>query len=200
MHVGGPGDYSRREIRVLAGMTHRVACDRASVTPEILDSWERQGHHGTEIRCGFEEREEVVRRLADLYAGLLWIAGGCRWPERLNDEPLQAAVDRMRAASLLYRTSSVEPKIQAAVETRDALGRWKLEVADHSKIDRNAGVMIRVASRFGSMPTDIAFLTLESLWLWLTSLPADEVRHVVLDMLGHDTTDIAELPRGQESK
>ena len=45
---------------------------------------------------------------------------------------------------------------------------------------------------------DIAHLTRESLWLWLTSLKPDAARTTVLALLGHDPTDTDSLPREPE--
>jgi hypothetical protein len=95
----GPGYDNRGTIRRFVGLSESAACRIAGVTRATLIAWE--SGHGAQIPGQFKGeqgavmREKVVRRLADIYAALMWIAGGCHWPRRLDDEPLRAAVERM---------------------------------------------------------------------------------------------------------
>jgi hypothetical protein len=97
----GPEYDNRGTIRRFVGLSESAVCRIAGVTRATLVAWE-SGHEAQipgqfKGEQGAAMREKVVRRLADIYAALMWIAGGCCWPRRLNDEPLQAAVERMRA-------------------------------------------------------------------------------------------------------
>lgn len=97
----GPGYSNRNEIRQWVGMSASTICAATLVTLGVIKSWESShtgelvGMFGTGKR-GTRERVHAVTKLADIYAALMWIACGGRWPEALDDEPLQAAVRRMR--------------------------------------------------------------------------------------------------------
>jgi hypothetical protein len=97
----GPGYDNRGTIRRWTGLSESAVCRMANVTRATLVAWE--GTHDERIPGKFKgdrgeaERERVVRNLANIYAAFMWIAGGCHWPRILNDPPLRAAVERMRA-------------------------------------------------------------------------------------------------------
>ena len=101
----GPGYDNRGTIRRFVGLSESAVCRIANVTRATLVAWESS--HEALIPGQFKGeqgaamREKVVARLADVYAALMWIAGGCHWPRRLDDEPLRAAVERMRVSSLV---------------------------------------------------------------------------------------------------
>lgn len=101
----GAGYDSRATIRRWAGLSESAACRLANVTRATLASWEIRhddqlvGRFSTGER-GDQQRAEVVARLADVYAALMWIGGGCHWPRHLEDEPLRQAVQRMRTTEL----------------------------------------------------------------------------------------------------
>jgi hypothetical protein len=84
-------------------MSEANVCRWAGVTNHVLRTWE-SGHSdwvpGNFGRGGDAdaERARVVRRLADVYAGMLWILGRGQWPDELHDEPLRAAIERLRAS------------------------------------------------------------------------------------------------------
>lgn len=100
----GPGYDNRGTVRHWTGLSESAVCRIANVTRATLVAWE--GTHDGQIPGkyagdrGEAERDRVVRRLADLYAAFLWIAGGYHWPRILNDVPLRAAVERMRSMEL----------------------------------------------------------------------------------------------------
>jgi hypothetical protein len=99
----GPKHDSRGTIRRFVGLSESAICRIAGVTRATLVAWE--GGHEAQIsgpfrgKQGAEMREKVVRRLADIYAALMWIAGGCYWPRKLDDEPLRAAMERLQKPS-----------------------------------------------------------------------------------------------------
>ena len=100
----GPGYDNRGTIRRFVGLSESAVCRIANVTRATLVAWE-SGHEAWipgqfKGEQGAAMREKVVVRLADIYAALLWIAGGYHWPRRLDDEPLRAAVERMRTSSV----------------------------------------------------------------------------------------------------
>jgi hypothetical protein len=96
----GPGYDNRGTIRRWVGLSESAVCRIANVTRATLTAWETT--HSGQIPGQFKgvrgevERERVVQRLADVYAALMWVAGGCCWPRVLKDEPLQAAVQRIQ--------------------------------------------------------------------------------------------------------
>jgi len=71
-------------------------------------------------------------------------------------------------------------------------------VADERRLDgAETGIPVRARTEKGWDAVDIAHLTRESLWQWLTSKSPDYCRSVVLALLGHDHhTDVSNLPRG----
>ena len=99
----GPDYDSRATIRTWAGMSKGFAARKAMVTEATLTSWEK-GHESW-INGRFSsdaELQKAIERLADLYAGLLWIAGDGHWPLRLDDDPIRAAIARLRTSELPY--------------------------------------------------------------------------------------------------
>jgi hypothetical protein len=60
------------------------------------------------------------------------------------------------------------------------------------------GIFVRAKGQHGWGSYDIALLTRESLWQWLTSLRPDAARATVLALLGHDHTNTEALPREPE--
>lgn len=101
----GPGYDGRDTIRRWAGMGPSTIARAALVTVSTVQRWEA-GHGGVELLQGYNraprkaDAEAAVLRLADVYAALMWIGGGCRWPSVLEDDALRAAVARMRSAEL----------------------------------------------------------------------------------------------------
>jgi hypothetical protein len=101
----GPGFDNRGTIRRWAGLSESAVCRMAGVTRGALVSWE-SGHEAwisgrfSAGDRGAQQREQVVARLADVYAALMWIAGGCHWPRHLDDAPLRDAIGRMRTMGL----------------------------------------------------------------------------------------------------
>lgn len=97
----GPSYDHRDTIRRWAGVSENAICRLSGVTPATLRSWEHGHEAWVAGRFRNElDREQVVARLADVYAGLMWMVGG--WPRHLDDEPLRAAVERMRTAVVPY--------------------------------------------------------------------------------------------------
>jgi hypothetical protein len=79
----------------------------AMVTKATLQAWEAT--HDDWLPGRFRndhQRQEAVSRLANVYAALMWLGGGCEWPRYLEDEPLRAAVERMRMAELPPRKTA----------------------------------------------------------------------------------------------
>ena len=96
----GPGHDNRGTIRRFVGLSESAMCRIAGVTRATLVAWE-SGHEAQisgqfKGEQGAAMREKVVVRLANIYAALMWIAGGCCWPRHLEDEPLRSAVNRMQ--------------------------------------------------------------------------------------------------------
>ena len=102
----GPGHDNRAAIRERVGLNVAAMCRIVLTTPGALTSWEAThtehiaGRFGIGPR-GDQDRMRTVERLADVYAALMWIAGGCCWPRYLDDEALSAAMDRMRSGPRL---------------------------------------------------------------------------------------------------
>ena len=92
----GPNDHNRSAIRRWVGLSEAKTARVAGVTVGVLASWERTH---TDWLAGYfrgQGREHAIIRLADTYAALLWMANGLRWPDHVDDEPLRAAMLRMR--------------------------------------------------------------------------------------------------------
>lgn len=80
-------------------LSESVVCRMTGVTRATLLSWE-QGHESW-VAGRFrsdKDRQDVVERLADTYAALMWIAGGRCWPTVLEDDALLAAMKRMKTS------------------------------------------------------------------------------------------------------
>lgn len=93
----GRGYDSRGTIRRWAGVSEAAVARMACVTEGTIKAWEVR--YDDELPGRFRNDrgcQEVVERLANVYAALMWIAGGCAWPRVLEDKPLQAAVARMK--------------------------------------------------------------------------------------------------------
>ena len=74
----------------------------------------------------------------------------------------------------------------------------KLEASRVRMALPETGIPVRAMVDGGWESVDIAHLTRESLWLWLTSLKPDAARSTVLAILGHDHTNTESLPREPE--
>ena len=101
----GPGYDNRGTIRRWAGLSEAAVCRITGVTTATLAAWEK-GHEAwvsgrfSGGERGDMERAQLVERLADVYAALMWLAGGRSWPRHLDDAPLQAAMQRIRTAPI----------------------------------------------------------------------------------------------------
>ena len=85
-------------------MSEAAVARVAMVTRGTLLAWETTHDDWLPGRFRNEhDRQKAVAHLADVYAALMWIAGGCEWPRVLEDEPLRAAMERMRAAAVPAR-------------------------------------------------------------------------------------------------
>ena len=86
----GPDYDSRATIRTWAGMSKGFAARKAMVTEATLTSWEK-GHESW-INGRFSSDAELQKA----------IAGDGHWPLRLDDDPIRAAIARLRTSELPY--------------------------------------------------------------------------------------------------
>lgn len=100
MSIGPGRPDNRGTARRRVGVSEAAVERMAGVTKATLQAWEERYDDQLPGRHSDRERGELVARLADVYASLVWLAGGCAWPRHLEDEPLRAAVERMRMAEL----------------------------------------------------------------------------------------------------
>lgn len=94
----GPGLDTRATIRRWSRLSKADVSRLAHCTLATVDAWERSFDADLYGRGRNDaERVQVVDALADLYAAMMYIGGGCRWPEEgmLRDPALVAGAARM---------------------------------------------------------------------------------------------------------